>query len=217
MAAVQHIAFASATDLRLLVLGAHPDDIEIGCAGTILRLVREQRLADVRWLVLSGNDNRVAEARSGADAVLGDTPAAVEVHSFRDGFFPYAGEAIKEVFENVKSAFAPDLILTHRRADFHQDHRLVSELTSQTFRDDLILEYEVPKWDGDLSTPNFYVELPADLAQAKAELITTSFPSQVDRHWFTAETFLGLARIRGIECRAAGGYAEGFHARKIVW
>jgi LmbE family N-acetylglucosaminyl deacetylase len=217
MAAVQHVAFASGNSLRMLVLGAHPDDIEIGCGGTLLRLVREDRLADVRWVVLSGDDDRVAEARSAAVAVLGDTPAAVEVHSFRDGFFPYAGEAIKEVFENVKATFTPGVILTHRRADLHQDHRLVAELTYQTFRDDLILEYEVPKWDGDLSTPNFYVELTGDLAQQKAELIATSFPSQADRHWFRADTFLGLARIRGIECRAAEGYAEGFHARKIVW
>jgi LmbE family N-acetylglucosaminyl deacetylase len=217
MRAVQRIDFAPATGLKLLVVGAHPDDIEIGCGGTVLRLVGEGRLADVRWVVLSGSNGRAAEARSAAAAILGDTSATLDVRAFRDGYFPFAGEAIKEAFEEIKAGFEPDLVLTHRRADLHQDHRLVAELTSQTFRDHLILEYEVPKWDGDLSTPNLYVTLTADVAEAKARLLASSFPSQAGRHWFSRETFLGLARIRGIECRAPDGYAEGFHARKLVW
>src|SRR4051794_37333886 len=217
MPAVQRIEFQPATGLKLLVVGAHPDDIEIGCGGTLLRFVGEGRLAAVRWVVLSGSDGRAAEARSAASAILGDAAATVDVRSFRDGYFPYAGEAIKEAFEEIKAGFAPDLILTHRRGDLHQDHRIVAEITSQTFRDHLILEYEVPKWDGDLSTPNVYVALTSDVAEERARLLAASFPSQADRHWFSRETFLGLARIRGIECRAAGGYAEGFHARKLVW
>jgi LmbE family N-acetylglucosaminyl deacetylase len=214
---VQLLGFAGGHPLRVLVLGAHADDIEIGCAGTLLRWNDEGAIAEARWVVLSGDDVRDAEARAGARAVLGETRSTLSLHRFRDGFFPYEGVALKETFESIKAAFEPDVILTHRRHDLHQDHSLVAELTSQTFRDHLILEYEVPKWDADLTPPNVYVELTADVARRKAEVIGASFVSQADRHWFSAETFLGLARLRGIECRAPGGYAEAFHARKLAF
>lgn len=214
---MQHLSLAGHDPVRLLVVGAHPDDIEIGCGGTLLRLVGDGQLAEVRWVVMSGDDLRTLEARAGASAILADVRSVVDVHHFRDGFFPYEGERIKEAFEAIKASFEPDLILTHRRDDLHQDHALVSQLTTQTFRDHLILEYEVPKWDADLTSPNVYVELPAATAERKASLIGDVFTSQVGRHWFSPETFLGLARLRGIECRAPEGYAEGFHARKLVW
>jgi LmbE family N-acetylglucosaminyl deacetylase len=211
------LTLAPEAPLRLLVVGAHPDDIEIGCGGTILRLILDQLIAEVRWVVMSGDDRRSAEARAGASAILAGVPSTVEVHQFRDGFFPYEGAEIKGAFEAIKASFEPDLILTHRREDLHQDHALLAQLASQTFRDHLILEYEVPKWDGDLTTPNLYVPLPAAIARRKAAVIGEVFTSQAGRHWFSDETFLGLARLRGVECRAPEGYAEGFHARKLVW
>jgi LmbE family N-acetylglucosaminyl deacetylase len=214
---MQLLGLATENPIRMLVLGAHPDDIEIGCGGTILRMILDHRLAEVRWVVMSGDERRSAEARAGASAILAAVPSVVDVLQFRDGYFPYEGQEIKETFEAIKSSFVPDLILTHRRDDLHQDHALVAQLTSQTFRDHLILEYEVPKWDADLQAPNLYVPLPAAIARRKASLIGEVFTSQAGRHWFTDETFLGLARLRGIECRAPEGYAEGFHARKLVW
>lgn len=202
--------------LRLLAIGAHPDDIEIGCAGTILRLVGEGRLAQVAWVVLSGTGERRDEATAAARSIVGSTPAEVVVHGFRDGFLPHEGIAVKEAFEALK-AFSPDVILTHRRDDLHQDHAFAGAVTWQTFRDHLILEYEVPKWDGDLVTPNLYIELTESVMADKVRILTSAFGSQAGRHWFSDETFRGLARLRGIECRAAGGYAEAFHARKILW
>lgn len=204
------------TAFRLLVIGAHPDDIEIGCGGTILRLVGEGRVAEVGWVVLSGTHDRRAEARNAAAQIVGVTPSRVILHEFRDGFLPHHGIEVKEAFEALKD-FAPDLILTHRREDLHQDHAFVGAVTWQTFRDHTILEYEVPKWDGDLATPNLYVELTEALISEKVRVLASSFGSQAGRHWFNDETFRGLARIRGIECRAADGYAEGFQARKVVW
>jgi LmbE family N-acetylglucosaminyl deacetylase len=202
--------------LRLLAIGAHPDDIEIGCAGTILRLVEERRLTEVAWVVFSGTPDRQAEARSAATRIVGDIPAEVVTHGFRDGFLPHTGVDVKEAFEEL-AAFQPDLILTHRGDDLHQDHAFVGALTWQTFRDHLILEYEIPKWDGDLTTPDLYVELTDAQIREKIRILSEAFGSQAGRHWFSEETFRGLARIRGIESRAADGYAEGFHARKLVW
>ncbi len=213
---VQLLSLPDGQPLRVLVVGAHADDIEIGCAGTLLRWTAEGVIGEVRWVVLSGDDLRDEEAAAGARAVLGDLPCRLGLHRFRDGFFPFEGAALKEAFEGIKSSFEPDVILTHRRQDLHQDHALVGELTSQTFRDHLILEYEIPKWDADLTPPNLYVELAAATAQRKADLIRETFRSQADRHWFNAETFLGLAHLRGIECRAPEGYAEAFHARKVA-
>lgn len=203
--------------LRLLAIGAHADDIEIGCGGTVLRLVSEGRLRSIHWVVLGAHDERVDEARAGMAAFTSGAPdVSHEINSFRDGYFPADYGAIKERFEAIKASQSPDLVLVHRRDDLHQDHRIAAEMAWTTFRDHLILEYEIPKWDADLAPPNAYVELDADTIERKASLLASTFSSQADRHWFSRETFVGLARVRGIECRAPGGYAEGFHARKVV-
>jgi LmbE family N-acetylglucosaminyl deacetylase len=203
--------------LRVLCLGAHADDIEIGCGGTIRRWAREGRLGDVRWVVFSAAGERETEARAGAAAFLdGAGPRRVQVEAFRDGYFPSSLAEIKDRFEALKSEIDPDVILTHRRDDAHQDHRAVNELAWNTFRDHVILEFEIPKYDGDLVTPNVYVELDEAVIDEKARLLEEVFGTQRDRHWFTRETFLGLARVRGVECRSSGGYAEGFVGRKLV-
>ena len=203
--------------LRLVCLGAHPDDIEIGAGGTILRLVREGRIRSARWAVLSGSQARAAEARNAAERFLeGVEDRVVSVAAFRDGRFPAAWDQIKDALEAIAGDEPPDLVLAPRRDDWHQDHRLVGELVWTVFRDQLILEYEIPKWDGDLATPNVYVHLPAWAVERKARLIVESFPSQADRDWFAPETFEALARLRGIEARAPEHFAEGFHGRKLV-
>ncbi len=203
--------------LELLLIGAHPDDIEIGCGGTVLRWAREGRIARATWLVLSGDDIRAQEARGSADRFLvGVGEPHVRIERFRDGYFPYEGAGLKDQFEEIVKTVAPDIILTHDREDRHQDHRLVGELTWQTFRDHLVLEYEIPKFDGELSQPTVYVELPAWAAEDKARLLVEGFPTQQSRHWFNAETFASLARLRGVECRAESGFAEGFVCRKMV-
>src|SRR5919202_354185 len=204
---------------RLLCLGAHPDDLEIGCGGTVLRLAAEVPELAVRWVVFSGNERRAEEARHGAAAFLATVAdRRVEVMSFRDGYFPYAGAEIKDCFEALKREEPrPSLVLTHWHGDAHQDHRLIAELTRHTFRDHLILEYEIPKYDGDLGRPNLYVPLTRAQAQRKVETLRRSFPSQAGRGWFTDETFLALARLRGIECNAPDGLAEAFFARKLVF
>ena len=202
---------------RVLALGAHSDDLEIGCGGTILRLVQEYPALEWHWLVLGATGERADEARASAEAFLEGAPArTVTVEAFRDGFFPYQGEQIKERFEELKRSFAPDLILTHYRHDLHQDHRLVADLTWNTFRDHLILEYEIPKYDGDLGSPNLFVRLDAATARRKVEGLLAGFPSQRSRRWFAEEVFLALMRLRGMESNAPSGYAEGFYCRKAV-
>jgi len=202
--------------LRVLCLGAHSDDIEIGCGGAILRLGRAYPNACVTWVVFSGDERRATEARSSADSFLGDVrEKTVIVEGFRDGFFPYVGAEVKEYFEQLKP-LSPDVIFTHHRDDRHQDHRLISDLTWNTFRDHLILEYEIPKYDGDLGSPNFFVHLDETVTDDKIDRIMEHFLTQDDRHWFTRETFRSLLRIRGIESRSPGGYAEGFHCRKLA-
>jgi LmbE family N-acetylglucosaminyl deacetylase len=203
--------------LELLVLGAHADDIEIGCGGTILRLVEDGQVDRLTWVVLSGNEPRAAEARNSASAFLeGARESRVIVTDFRDGFFPYSGPGVKEFFEDLKQAVQPDLILTHRRTDQHQDHRLVAELTWNTWRNHVILEYEIPKYEGDLGSPNFFVPLSRDTCERKVELLLKNFPSQASRRWFTADTFWALLRLRGLECNAPSGFAEGWYARKLM-
>jgi LmbE family N-acetylglucosaminyl deacetylase len=165
---------------------------------------------------MSSNAARAAEARAAAAALLGGVSHEIVIEVFRNGYFPYIGGAIKDFIERLKRAPAPDLIFTHYRDDLHQDHRVVSELTWNTFRDHLILEYEIPKYDGDLGNPNTYVPVDAETAARKADVIVESFVSQRDKHWFTRDTFLALARLRGIECAAPGGYAEAFYARKMT-
>jgi LmbE family N-acetylglucosaminyl deacetylase len=202
---------------RLLCLGAHADDIEIGCGGTVLRLAAEVPDLAVRWVVFSGNERRAEEARHSAAAFLGGVAERrIEVMSFRDGYFPYVGAEIKDCFEVLKREYRPSLVLTHWAGDAHQDHRLIAELTHNTFRDHLVLSYEIPKYDGDVGRPNFYVPLTRAQAARKVETLRRFFPSQAGRGWFTDETFLALARLRGIECNAPEGLAEAFHAKKIV-
>lgn len=201
----------------LLCLGAHADDLEIGCGGTVLRLVAENPGLSVFWVTLSAGGVREVEARAGSERFLeGAGGKTVEILQFRDGFFPYLGAGIKEYFELLKTKVSPDLILTHFRHDLHQDHRLTCELTWNTFRDHLILEYEVPKWDGDLGSPNCYVTLEPPVYEKKVEYVLESFPSQAGKHWFKKETFMGLMRLRGMESNSPSGYAEGFYARKFV-
>lgn len=203
--------------LRLLLLGAHPDDIEIGCGATVLRLVQEGLVSEAHWVVFSGDGVRIDEAHAGADAFLdGVDERRVLVRSFRDGFFQFDGAAIKEVFEDLKTSARPDLVLTHRTADLHQDHRFIGDLTWQTFRECPIWEYEIPKYDGDLRTPNLYVRVPDPLARRKVELLLDIYRSQADRPWFTAATFMAMLRLRGVESRAGSGYAEGFESRKTI-
>jgi len=202
--------------LSLLCLGAHSDDIEIGAGATLLGLMERGVKLDVHWCVLSGGGVRDDEARKSAkDFLAGAASAEIEIKSFRDGFFPEQGEAIKQWFEELKGRFNPDLILTHRRDDAHQDHQLVCRLTWNTFRDHQILEYEIPKWDGDIGQPNVYVPVSAAALERKIELLMAHFGSQRSKQWFDDETFRGLARIRGMECRAPERYAEAFFARKV--
>ncbi len=200
--------------LTLLCLGAHSDDIEIGAGGTILSLIASGAKLNVHWCVISAIGDRADEAGASAEAFLvGAAEKAVELGNFRDGFFPYNPE-LKDWFEDLKRRVQPDLILTHRRDDAHQDHRTVRGLTWNSFRNHLILEYEVPKWDGDFGQPNVYVPLSAEIMQRKTDLLLDHFGTQRSKDWFDAETFRGLARLRGMECRAAERYAEAFVMRK---
>jgi LmbE family N-acetylglucosaminyl deacetylase len=202
----------------ILCLGAHADDIEIGCGGTILTLLAARRDCRCEWVVFSGGGGpREREARKSASLFLkGARRRGITVHAFRDGFFPYVGAEIKEAFEELARRVSPDLIFTHTRDDRHQDHRVVSDLTWNTFRNHLILEYEIPKYDGDLGRPNLFVPLRPTVARRKVQHLHAAFPSQRRKRWFTAETFQGLLRLRGIECAALDGLAEAFYARKAL-
>ncbi len=204
--------------MRLLCLGAHADDIEIGCGGTVLRLAAEMPDLVVRWIVFSGAGQRTAEARNSATAFLEDvSEKQIEVLGFQDGYFPFQGADIKDYFELIKRNFNPSMVLTHWRGDAHQDHRLLAELTHNTFRDHLVLEYEIPKYDDDLGNPCFFVPLTQAQFRRKVENIERHFPSQHGRAWFSENTFLAIARLRGIGCNARQGLAEAFYVRKIVF
>ena len=200
--------------LTVLAIGAHSDDIEIGCGGTILQFVESVPGIRVCWVVLSASAERASEARGAAAAFLGETRAEIRLAEFRDGFFPY-DEGVKEFFEELKTDFSPDLVLTHARHDLHQDHRIVCELAWNTFRDHLILEFEIPKYDGDLGSPNVFVPVTDRVARRKAELLVEHFATQRDKHWFTGDVFLAIMRLRGVESRSPTGYAEAFYARKL--
>jgi LmbE family N-acetylglucosaminyl deacetylase len=203
--------------MRLLAIGAHSDDIEIGCAGTILKLIGQGSLQEVCWVVLTGETNRAAEARASAEALLAEVPVThLILKDFRDGYFPYDGAQIKDVFEELKRDFSPDLILTHQRADAHQDHRVVCELTWNTFRDHLILEYEIPKYDGDMGAPNAFVPLDETICRRKVDVLMRHFASQRSKRWFQEDLFFGLLRLRGMECNSASSYAEAFYSRKAI-
>lgn len=201
--------------LRVLCLGAHSDDIEIGCGASLLQAAAAGQPLEIRWVVFSGGRARTEEARESAAHWLASVPNQhAEFHDFRDGFFPNEWTGIKEEFETLKGNFNPDLVFTHCRGDLHQDHRIINELTWNTFRNHAILEYEIPKYDGDLATPNFYIPVSAEAARAKAAALMQFFGSQRAKHWFSEELFLGLMRIRGMEACAPSGYAEAFHSRK---
>lgn len=202
--------------LRLMALGAHADDLEIGAGGTVLRLLAERSYTEVTWVVFSAVGERAAEARSAAADLLADAATAeVVLRSHRDGFFPAEGEALKAFAREALEPVRPHLVLTHHLEDAHQDHRAVAEVAWQTFRGATIAAYEVPKWDGDLDRPNVYVALPEAVLGRKLAILADRFPSQHAKAWYDAETFRGLARIRGVE--AGTRYAEAFHCRKLVW
>lgn len=202
--------------LTVLSLGAHSDDIEIGCGGTILRLAEEFPGIVFHWVVFTGTGVREAEARQAAALFAGrDALRGPILKTFRDGFLPFVGAQVKEVFEELKSV-SPDLIFTHNKSDAHQDHRLLAELTWNTFRDHFILEYEIPKYDGDLGQPNFFVPLETRICQRKVQHLMEAFQSQQGKHWFEEKTFLSLLRLRGMECNSPSGYAEAFFCRKAV-
>ncbi len=206
-----------AEPISLLCLGAHPDDIEIGAGGTVLQLARNGRLGAVNWVVFSGTPERVREGRAAAEAFLtGATRPTVAFHDLRDGYFPAQFAEVKDVLETIKATARPDLVLMPRARDAHQDHRLVAELARTTFRDHLLLEYEIAKYDGDLQPPNAYVALDEAVLARKIEIILASFGSQRGRTWFDAEAFRGLARIRGIEAGGGARYAEAYHANKVL-
>jgi LmbE family N-acetylglucosaminyl deacetylase len=201
--------------LRILCLGAHCDDIEIGGGGTIMRLSEEYETR-IKWFVFTSTPERAAEAKKSAGYFLQSSRAKeVIVKDFKDGVLPQAIDEVKGLFENLKE-FTPDIIFTHYRNDLHQDHRLLAELTWNTFRDHLILEYEIPKYDGDLGHPNLFVPLDQRLADKKAQAILDNFPSQNSKQWFDKETFLALMRIRGLECASKTRYAEAFYLRKSI-
>jgi LmbE family N-acetylglucosaminyl deacetylase len=203
--------------LTMLCIGAHCDDIEIGCGGTILRLLAEHPGSSVHWVVLASNPRRADEAQSAANAFLeGAGHRTVEVKTFRESYFPYVGAEIKDYFRTLSAASDPHLIFSHYHLDRHQDHRVVSELTWNTFRNHLIAEYEIPKYEGDLDRPNTYVALTRAHADRKVDLLMQHFPSQASRRWFKAETFHSLMIVRGNEAVAAEGRAEAFHVRKLV-
>ncbi len=202
--------------LTVLCLGAHSDDIEIGCGGTILRLIEQYSDCKFHWVVFSALGIREAEAKRAAELFAGSRLKGPILKNFRDGFLPYAGSDVKAVFENELKQFSPDLILTHYRKDAHQDHRLISELTWNTFRDHMILEYEIPKYDGDMGQPNVFIPLGPESYQKKVRYILDSFRSQQDKAWFCKETFLSLMRLRGMECNADSRFAEAFYCHKIV-
>lgn len=199
---------------RLLCLGAHSDDIEIGAGATVLRILRENPDVEVTWVVFSGDEQRHGEARASAELFLQPiSKRSLVLHSFRDAWFPSQMTEIKRAFELLKT-LDPDLILTHTRDDRHQDHRVINELTWNAFRSHQIWEYEIPKWDGDLGTPNLYVPVEPDDVDTKIAALMSAFGTQRCKHWFDEETFRGLMRIRGLESNAR--YAEGFYARKYV-
>lgn len=202
--------------LKLLLLGAHCDDIEIGCGGTVMRMIKEYKVHSVKWVIFTSNAQRADEARRCANTILdGVLKKDIMIYDFRDGHLPFSGAEIKRHFEDLK-AFKPDVIFTHRRDDRHQDHRVLAETTWNTFRDHTILEYEIPKYEGDLGHPNVFVIIPATIAEQKADCVVNSYPSQATKQWFDRETFLSLMRIRGIESASPTRYAEGFYVSKLV-
>lgn len=200
----------------VLCLGAHADDIEIGCGGTLLHLKRMLPKARFYWVVFSAAGPRKQEAMKSAELFTAGCEKEILLKDYRDGFLPYNGASVKDFFEEIKSRVDPDLLFTQWSGDAHQDHRLLSELTWNTFRNHLILEYEIPKYDGDMGRPNVFVPLDSPLYENKVDYLFQAFESQRAKRWFDRETFRGLMRLRGMECNAPSGYAEAFHCRKLI-
>jgi LmbE family N-acetylglucosaminyl deacetylase len=205
-----------AAPVRILCLGAHSDDIEIGCGGTILHLAQQYPNVEFDWVVFSAIGVRGDEARRAAELFAGKALRSLHLKNFKDGFLPFAGAEIKTVFEEELKAIVPDIVFTHNRNDAHQDHRLLAELTWNTFRDHLILEYEIPKFDGDIGQPNFFVPFELETCRKKVQFLMDAFNSQRGKRWFEENTFLALMRLRGMECNSASAYAEAFYSRKIT-
>ena len=212
-----NLARQAESPLQILCLGAHSDDIEIGCGGTILRFLQQYPDCVFHWVVFSALGVRADEAQRGA-ALFGGSSASkgLLLKSFQDGFLPFVGAEVKAVFEQLKQSLSPDLVFTHNRNDAHQDHRMLAELTWNTFRDHMILEYEIPKYDGDIGQPGVFVPLTAEVCKKKIHFIMDTFQSQSSKQWFQPETFFSLMRLRGMECNAPSGYAEAFFCRKLV-
>ena len=209
--------YDEAQGLNIFAIGAHCDDIEIGCGATLLKLFQTYKIGRVKWIVFASTPSRKREAIASAEQFLTEVEQKdIIVLDYRDAFLEQSKFEIKEQFEFFKRDFNPDIVFTHYRQDRHQDHRLLSDLAWNTFRNHLVLEYEIPKYDGDLGIPNLFVEVPKELADRKAQILLDCFESQRGKHWFDKETFLALMRIRGMEAASEGRYAEAFHARKIV-
>lgn len=203
--------------LQLLLLGAHCDDIEIGCGGTLLKLIENYQIKQVKWVVFTSNETRKKEAVSSAKEFLKPVrDSEIQIHNYKDGYLPSVWSNLKNEFEKIKNCYAPDVIFTHYKNDLHQDHRVINELTWNTFRNHAIFEYEIPKYDGDLGNPNFYVSLDKNQVKKKNKLILGNFESQREKHWFDDTLFASMMRIRGVECASASNYAEAFYSRKQV-
>lgn len=202
----------------ILLIGAHCDDIEIGCGGTILNLVEKYPNTHFEWVVFSSSAIRANEAAQSANRFLANAGSKnIRIQSFRNGYFPYIGSEIKDFFELIKSQVNPDLILTHHLDDRHQDHRTLAELTWNTFRNHLILEYEIPKYDGGLGNPNFFIPISRANAETKIRALMEYFVTESAKSWFTPETFSAILRLRGVESNSPSGLAEGFYCRKLVF
>lgn len=202
--------------LTVLCLGAHSDDIEIGCGGTVLRFADLYPGCEFHWVVFNATGTRETEARRAAQLFAGARLKRLLLKTFQDGFMPYLGSEVKAAFETDLKQLSPDVIFTHNGNDAHQDHRLISQLTWNTFRDHFILEYEIPKYDGDLGRPSIFVPLEKEICEKKVDYLMNAFQSQQSKRWFQPDTFLSLMRLRGMECAASSGYAEAFYCRKLL-
>jgi LmbE family N-acetylglucosaminyl deacetylase len=211
-----NLSAKAAGGLKILCLGAHSDDIEIGCGGTILRLADQYPDCEFHWVVFNAIGTRESEAKRAAQLFAGSRLRGPILKTFQDGFMPYIGSEVKTIFENDLKPLSPDIIFTHNGNDAHQDHRLISQLTWNTFRDHFILEYEIPKYDGDLGRPGVFVPLERDVCEKKVDYLMDAFQSQQTKRWFQSDTFLSLMRLRGMECAASSGYAEAFYCRKLM-
>jgi LmbE family N-acetylglucosaminyl deacetylase len=205
-----------AVPLTVLCLGAHSDDIEIGCGATLLYLKAKYTQINFQWIVFTAAGPRIEEAAKAADLFTAGCEKKVTLKDFEDRYLPYSGREVKKFFDDLRKQVEPDLIFTHWRGDAHQDHRLISELTSNTFRNHLILEYEIPKYDGDMGRPNVFVPLESSHYETKIDILLEAFETQRTKRWFERETFLSLMRLRGMECNSASGYAEAFHCHKMA-